>query len=585
MADFNSDDFNSDDYEQNPAPVNPYAHLGAKSIEAMFESRFEDRQSTKKRMDNLQDTKGAPGSVENRALVMVRFEAYLTRVRGLRPANPTQVNLSIKAAGLVAGVLVPVVSHDIRAGAARDASMLRTRIQGVASPHVAKILGHNYKSLSNGTTDRYVGGEETAVNAEVAKNPKAGCFGLQVGDEGYVRHYIPTARITEVCIENGLDQNIRKDRMKAIAMIEEERQRAERDSVSGTSEGGLDAVQDKARSTPNLDELVDPRLRGLDTEGALHDTGVQGSMFDSCPVDQSEASYLESLLSSTKVDTEDIDDPKAEVFEERAASHSISDAIDRVIAENRQSAQSLPNEPRPAIELDSTPFVDYFSRINTVRNSALAQGIHTKDYLKHVPVGNTRDTPTLFEKPCKNANLGCKFTSVDLKRVKDHALTNNCIVSQSGERIKAHQCPRDGCNRIFTLKSHLNSHIRNTHDWVPKKCERPDCPKADVLWDDGDKYKGHLDRDHDDWTPTKCLVPDCKSDVTFETRTNYDGDLRRTHKLVGKEQEAEKQKYLPRRRVYVPYVPQKCPLGGCKSTTTFAEKKRLVAHLKDVHKD
>ncbi|KAL2283133.1 hypothetical protein FJTKL_10230 [Diaporthe vaccinii] len=40
-------DFDSDDYETEPAPANPYAHLGAKSIEAMFETRFQDRLKTK----------------------------------------------------------------------------------------------------------------------------------------------------------------------------------------------------------------------------------------------------------------------------------------------------------------------------------------------------------------------------------------------------------------------------------------------------------------------------------------------------------------------------------------------------------
>lgn len=50
----------------------------------MFESRFEDRARTKKRMANLQDTAGAPSSVKSRALWMKRLEAYLTRSRGLR---------------------------------------------------------------------------------------------------------------------------------------------------------------------------------------------------------------------------------------------------------------------------------------------------------------------------------------------------------------------------------------------------------------------------------------------------------------------------------------------------------------------
>lgn len=80
MADFNSDD----EIAMDPPPPDPYAHLGAKSIEAMFETRFEDRVKTKRRMANLQDTIGSPNTVRARAIWTKRFESYLTRIRGLR---------------------------------------------------------------------------------------------------------------------------------------------------------------------------------------------------------------------------------------------------------------------------------------------------------------------------------------------------------------------------------------------------------------------------------------------------------------------------------------------------------------------
>lgn len=102
--------------------------------------------------------------------------------------------------------------------------MLRTKLHGVANPGVAKALGHGYRSLPSGVTDRYIGGVETAINALVAKDPKVNRFGPPVGDEGYMRQNIPTAKINEVCIENGFDQTIRANRKKAAAMIEEERQ-------------------------------------------------------------------------------------------------------------------------------------------------------------------------------------------------------------------------------------------------------------------------------------------------------------------------------------------------------------------------
>jgi hypothetical protein len=569
--------------------------------------------------------------------VIPAISAVATFLDFSKPAVQHQVNQSIKAAALVAGILVPVVSHDIRAGAARDiATLAGPKLTGVGNPGIAKALGHNYKSLSRGTTDRYIGGIETAVNAEVAKAPKVHRFGPPVGVDGYVKQPILAATTDQVCTDNGLDQTNPVDRRKAQKIIETERRarwteeqknrvarapdpllprkRKSSPSVSGEplgdkslnirppkrhqhtrttisvggesapSEGGLDDVQEdkgaastrpaapggtttitssSSSTSATADELIDPLLRGLhdDIEGALRDTGIQEGMLDSCPVDQSEVSSLESLLSSTMVDTENMDDSKAAIFEERLADRFIGDAIDVAIAENfggQAASVQLPGieleDPREsAIKLGSTPFVDYFSRINVTRNTAIIRGSRNMDYSKHIPMGNTRDVPTLFRIRCKNASLGCKFTSTEQRIVDDHTLSRNCIVNRPaptpGVQVKArHMCTRDGCSRTFHNVSLLNKHIEAVHDWVPRKCEEPDCPKADVLWENGDKYQRHVDAHNSDWTPSKCHFPGCKSSQTFIKRINYNQHLRVAHKLIGKEKKAEKEKYLPSRR-------------------------------------
>lgn len=48
--------------------------------------------------------------------------------------------------------------------------------------------------------------------------------------------------------------------------------------------------------------------------------------------------------------------------------------------------------------------------------------------------------------------------------------------------------------KSFGSKGQLNYHIKKSHDWTGKKCELPDCPKADVVWSDGFNYadiQGH----------------------------------------------------------------------------------------------
>jgi hypothetical protein len=68
--------FNSSDIEFDDLP-NPFSKAGARSIEAMLTSRHEDRVSSKKRLRQLQDTRGAPGTVEKRARWVNRLMSYI----------------------------------------------------------------------------------------------------------------------------------------------------------------------------------------------------------------------------------------------------------------------------------------------------------------------------------------------------------------------------------------------------------------------------------------------------------------------------------------------------------------------------
>jgi hypothetical protein len=48
------------------APESRWANAGQRSMEAMLEHAFEDRISSKKASNELEDDRGAPGTVENR---------------------------------------------------------------------------------------------------------------------------------------------------------------------------------------------------------------------------------------------------------------------------------------------------------------------------------------------------------------------------------------------------------------------------------------------------------------------------------------------------------------------------------------
>jgi hypothetical protein len=70
------DDFNSSDIELEEAQPKLNFRAGYKSIQSMVETRDEDRIATKNRLRQLQDTRGAPGSIYMRALWLNRFEGY-----------------------------------------------------------------------------------------------------------------------------------------------------------------------------------------------------------------------------------------------------------------------------------------------------------------------------------------------------------------------------------------------------------------------------------------------------------------------------------------------------------------------------
>ncbi|KAL2274702.1 hypothetical protein FJTKL_02989 [Diaporthe vaccinii] len=910
MADFNSDD----EIAMDPPPPDPYAHLGAKSIEAMFETRFEDRVKTKRRMANLQDTIGSPNTVRARAIWTKRFESYLTRIRGLsvdhvptgediarflesisnkitsqipgksgvsvehmrravyyihgglvfkqdfrltrhesrrldtlidtlakegklttgkwRPrqrvgfvllqkmgqawfrkhltygclswdvviskflplvlmsstvsrvgdigrssyytgceylrwehivlilegdepeiknmvakitieyekgSNPQyswylprlhlpcglhQVGRTVKAAGLLAGILTPLVTHDVRRGASRDVAKLPSEaaIRGVASPTVAKALGHNYKSLHMGVTDTYVGAIETAINASVAVNHTPDRFGPPIADQGYFRRKpVKPASITEYCTnDDQLDPSLVKDRATASRRIQEQeaqqwveeqgdilrggpgaatalasrQQKKRKDSSSSYStappgivghpvtnplaerspnillpagplalapapdakkrkrgknnanptavdpnsaSSGLNGVQTGLQPSPGAvsaaggqpppqasvpDELIDPQLLlGADADPdmsvTLSKSGVQEHLIDSTPVSHVMESSLQSMILGNDNDetatgqeagAPEEGDPQSRLFEEYVDDQVIDDAMNEIITETTSSSDRTaaaaaaaapppPNDPASAVTLPDKQFVDYFARINVVRNMSLRHSLTklAEAFPRHVGMGNSRDEPTLFLVPCPNAASGCSYSHPNQELVDKHEV--GCSIrlaaklkegkggleeeeEEQQEVVAVHpfHCDRSGCTRKFKKKTGLDNHMKRDHDWVPKKCELSDCPKPDVEWTTGTQLSNHIIQDHDkDWTPSKCTYPGCPSLTVFAKRHLYSSHLQHVYKLRG----AEKQKYEQARR---PFKKGKCPVNSCDPRMpTFWYRAVLEDHLKAAH--
>ncbi|KAK7711430.1 hypothetical protein SLS64_005454 [Diaporthe eres] len=597
-----------------------------------------------------------------------------------KPALAQQVLVTVRAAGLMAGILTPLQAHDIRAGVSRDVAKLPAdAIKGVASQAVAKVLGHATKSISHGITDDYIGGVDTAVNAVVAENAKADTFGPKIAKEAFVKRRVPPAEVEEFCEEHGLEYSLIKDRRKAmyriraqeleqwtqerravlarpapqaaaaaIAIPSRRRQQPEapidygrplaerspnvpptkrprKNNNEKKGAGDLDAVrtgvlqqqQQPAPPTTTLlaskpyasrpDALIDPRLRGSVPDAPAYDGDEEpGDLLESTPVDPASVSSLESLIcgsGSTDDDDDDDDDDggdeeeagggssHAQMLEDHIQDHIVNNALDEVIAENGgPSSRAKPcDDPASVLGLPGMQFIDHFAKINVVRNKTLNSMSVSRleeSLPKHVAMGNSRDKPTLFLIRCPNAHLGCDYANTSQDLVVSHTGACNHLLQQklpeaAFEKVdRPFRCDRDGCTTAFRSQVDLNRHIKDLHDFTPKKCELPDCPRPDVVvWTSRSAYNAHTREEHDkDWTPSKCGVPDCTHTTVFLTRKTYGSHLTRIHHLRG----AEKEKYLPARTM--PFAARRCPIEGCKLQTVYKIRALLKRHLVKGHK-
>lgn len=105
-----------------------------------------------------------------------------------------------------AGFLVPLHSHDLRRGAARDASNLSTPIKGVATPAVAASIGNSSTSLFRGSTATYVGSIAEDVWTRRVEENFNDPLDVDITDNVYVkRRMVRPSAITVMCEEEGLD--------------------------------------------------------------------------------------------------------------------------------------------------------------------------------------------------------------------------------------------------------------------------------------------------------------------------------------------------------------------------------------------
>lgn len=130
-----------------------------------------------------------------------------------KPAMCDQIRDTVSHASLQAGILKPIIPHDIRRGPAKDTANLPldpTAATGLASAVVAAELGHTALTLQQGTTGEYVGATTVdnwtrRVSADL-QDP----FGPGVTSNVYKKPKITRVEWLKMCDEAGVDPKDRK---------------------------------------------------------------------------------------------------------------------------------------------------------------------------------------------------------------------------------------------------------------------------------------------------------------------------------------------------------------------------------------
>jgi uncharacterized C2H2 Zn-finger protein len=118
------------------------------------------------------------------------------------------------------------------------------------------------------------------------------------------------------------------------------------------------------------------------------------------------------------------------------------------------------------LTIETHKFVEFFCKINIVRNSALKAGAKLVDKIpEKVPIGNTRDYPTLYLFRC---SLCSSYTCTSQEFLNMHELT--CKPREEKPKPKLFQCPREGCEKAFESDTGLHKHIAQSHDWPSRRC-------------------------------------------------------------------------------------------------------------------
>ncbi|KAI9695795.1 MAG: hypothetical protein M1836_006061 [Candelina mexicana] len=532
--------------------------------------------------------------------VLLAFKPNLVGIIPDKSAQVKQILQSIKLGCELAGILTPIVAHDIRRGTARDVAHLKTPVSSNTAG-VAAVLGHDHRTEQRGVTKDYIGSlKEDVWSARLAQPATKDPFELQPINDSFKRRRKTThTDILEACETGGFDFNTRKGKDQARESIrEKDKQVFLRKSELVSSKQILSKVHEG--TSPAAGAALSSRLAAeINIHGSIiTSTSSHATRKRKISVASDQAYAEESATDddrpfepNTDISLSDIDKPPVDdslidpvLLEMADIIHGASEQsntkdIEALVDPLNDDQQARAIEG-PELLLQQAPldFITMFAKINVVRFQ------QSTDNLVR---GGSRDEPSRWKVTCDNAQFGCDQTFERDAALQQHMMSCKSTSAEAHQAAKGYEstvrtkkfvCEECGacCSTKGALKTHMNSH---DSEWIPKRCDKDDCTSKTVF-QNANTYNTHQSSFHNNWTPRACPHEDCRDKTkVHNSRGGFKSHLQ-THGLRGK----QITDLLPKNPSWGTWVPILCRFDPCKSEVYWKTRKDYRGHLYESHK-
>ncbi|EAT82046.1 hypothetical protein SNOG_10652 [Parastagonospora nodorum SN15] len=458
---------------------------------------------------------------------------------------------TLNEAAQLSGITQRLVTHDIRRGAALEASQLppRRNMEGAA-----EALGHSNFALMSGVTAKYVGHNTRSTLADRISVYANNDFGLAVAEDR-----IETTLNKRKVSSNDIDDYLAQPENTHLKKLKVPRHAAtralikQRSSVTAPKDQdrsdqiGLDKVHPR---TP-LQPLNQNKLKGIAPQSTMIDLTVSddeksdGSMTAAHltretrrPVDTTKfdpALLLLSGLPSTRQAQGNADPgmvPDTSILEARLDEMDFGDDASLVEPRSGTAAQV----ELEVLEASQSEFIAWLSQINTrVVNDTNPAQHKDLDHLR----GGSRDEPTFFSHRC------CKYATTSGPSMNYHeAICTTESRKSANTKLSGFSkaCDVPGCSYVArgekeaNVNRNFNSHKTNQH---PKPGTTFSCPigggpNCAGPFKSKDAVSHHKTRHHSNIVPQGCPVDGCTSKKLWSSAANLEDHIRKGHLIKGK---------------------------------------------------